>query len=133
MILPNNPAIDFEALRAKVRATASALRESGIVERRRREPASLPARYRAATAYLDRADDFGYPETRLPHRLKVIERMSPRGAIAILRMYNFMFRRARDASAAQTQALRELAEAGAETARRLAALEKKLARRHNDP
>ena len=133
MIRPNNPAIDVEALRAKVRAKASTLRDSGIVERRRHEPASLPARYRAAMAYLDRADDFGYPEARLPHRLKVIERISPRGAVAILRIYNFIFRRARDASAAQTQALRELAEAGAATAQRLAALEQELARRHREP
>ncbi|MGH7660405.1 MAG: hypothetical protein ACRENA_05760 [Vulcanimicrobiaceae bacterium] len=128
MIRSNNPAIDFETLRVKVHAKASTLRESGVVERRRSEPVSLPARYRAVTAYLDRADDFGYPEARLPHRLKVVERVSPRGAVAILRLYNFIFRRARDASAAQTQALRELAEAGAVTAQRLAVLDQQMAR-----
>lgn len=127
MIRPNNPAVDVEALRAKVQARADSLRASGVVEERRRNPRSLAERYRAALSYVYRASHFAYPETQLPQRVKILRRFGPMPAQLALRAYNFVFRRAREASAAQSEALRELAEAGLETTRRLAELEMQIA------
>jgi len=128
VIRPNNPAIDIEALHAKVQATADALRASGIVERRRVEARSILDRCRAANAYADRASAFTQPETRLPRRLRVLERFGSAPGILLLRIYNLALRRARDANTATTQAIRELAEAGIATSQRLAELELELAR-----
>lgn len=128
MIRPNNPAIDVDKLRAKVRSKAEALRSSRILEKRRREPRSISARYHAAAAYLARAYQFTYPETRLPKKMRLLNWFGVRPAVLLLRAYNFALRPAREASAAQGEALRELLEAGRATSQRVAELELEIAR-----
>lgn len=129
MIRPNNPAIDFEALRAKVCARADALRARQRAREDENETATqaLLPYYRAADAYLDRAEDLNFPLARLPGRLQALKRFGP-VPYAILRLYNYAFRKARDASTAQTEALREMTRAGVATSRRLALLEGEIAR-----
>jgi len=127
VIRSNNPAIDFEALRARVRATADRVRAASAGEQRRRDPDSLFASYRAANAYLDRADDFAYPQTRVPRRIAVLlQRFGRRPERVLLHFYNLALRPAREASAAQVSATRELVKAGHAMAKRLRELEQQL-------
>lgn len=129
MIRPNNPAIDFDTLREKVRVTAERLRADGARERQKQDPGSLRGAYRAATGYLDRADDFAYPQTRAPRRISaLLKRFGPQPERILLHLYNVAFRPAREASAAQSAAIRELVKAGIATTKRLAELERKLAK-----
>lgn len=129
MIRPNNPAIDFEALRAKVRARAETLRSGKHAptdEDKTATQALLPY-YRASEAYLDRVESLNFPLTRLPGRLGALKRLGPAPRF-LLRVYNYAFRKTREAVAAQALALREVTQGGAATSRRLAQVEAELAR-----
>lgn len=135
MIRANNPAIDVDALRARIGATAARLRESGIEERRDGATASdsdstraLLLHYRNVSALLDRAEDFNYPLVRVPQRLAKLRFVADRPARFMLKLFNYVFRRQRNVSAAQTQAVRELAEVSATSTRRLLQLEREVER-----
>ena len=128
MIRPNNPAIDFETLRARVQAKAELLRASAANGRMNPQSDAIRSAYRAAAAYVDRAEDFAYPQTRVPRRLAVLlGRFGSRPERILLHLYNLALRPAREASAAQSSALRELVKAGVATAHRLATLERQIA------
>lgn len=132
MIRPNNPAIDVEDLRRKVSLISEKLRSNRALDRRfsrdgvTARRADLRGYYRAANGYLDRAEDFAYPQSRLPHRLAMLERVSPKAALLVLRAYNFALRPVREASVAQTRAIRELTFAGIASMELLLQLEKKI-------
>ena len=120
--------MDFEGLRARVRARADALRsKKGAPRADATATQSLLPDYRAADAYLDRVENLNFPLTRIPGKLAALRRFGPVPRF-LLRVYNYAFRKTREATTAQALALRELTRAGGATARRLSEVESELAR-----
>lgn len=136
MIRANNSEIDIDTLRERVRTVAARLRESGIIEERRREragesatsPRIALARYRAINALLDRAEDLNQPRTRLPRRVERLYAFGERPVRFAVKVYNFVFRLMRDSNQAQIQAVRELSEETLLARRRTAELEREVER-----
>jgi hypothetical protein len=117
MIRRNNPSIDYDELEASVRSRAETLRARPQIP-----PDSAFEHYRAANAYIDRAEELVQPRARIPNRLAFLGDWAGR---LLLRTYNLALRPLREASVAQNEALRELLEAGLSIAKRLEELERK--------
>ena len=139
MLRANNSNIDFGALNNRLRSAASRLRDSSIIEERRRErageretsPRMALARYRAVNAFLDRAEDLNQPRTRLPRRFAKLYLFGQRPGLFVVRLFNFAFRPQRDVNQAQTQAVRELSQATLLATRRILQLEREIERLRN--
>lgn len=136
MLRANNPEIDIDALRERVNSIAARLRDSGLIEERRRErageletsPRAAMARYRAVNALLDRADDLNQPRMRLPRRFSRLYALGDRPARFAVKLFNFAFRLSRDVNDAQTQAVRELSQEALVANRRILHLEREVER-----
>ena len=136
MVRANNSDIDFDALEKRIGSVAARLRDSGLIEERRRERAderetsakAALARYRAVNALLDRAEDLNQPRTRLPRRFAKFYALGQRPALFAVKLFNFAFRPQRDLNQAQTQAVRELSQATLLATRRILQLEREVER-----
>ncbi len=122
MIRRNNPSIDVEALGAVVRSRARSLREQPELATR-----ESFAHFRAAEAFLERAEELNQPRTRIPHRLAKF------GSLGRLftSTYNLALRPLREANALQIEALRELMAAGIDAMKRIEQLEREIERLRN--
>jgi hypothetical protein len=136
MLRANNPEIDFDALNARVQATAARLRDLNLVEENRASrcsdddssPQLALTRYRAVHRYLDRAECYNQPRTETPRRLSKYERIAPKAMHLAIKFFNRIFKRQREINEAQIKALRELSLASLASTRRLIQLERELER-----
>ena len=136
MIRANNPDIDFEALNARVQASAARLRDLNVIEEQRRtrcdddgsSPQLALTRYRAMHGYLDRAEDYNEPRAEVPRRLAKYERVAPKAMHLALKIFNRLFKRQREINEAQIKALREIGLASLASTRRLIQLEREIER-----
>lgn len=124
MIRANNPEIDVDELMGRVREEAAQLRASGVVEARRgdrhdiddRAVARALERHRAIETHLREAEERNRRRAALPHRFARFEGLLGFAGRFVLRAFNYATKQQREVAAAQTQALRIVAETAASAA-----------------
>ncbi|HEY1727959.1 MAG TPA: hypothetical protein VGG22_06285 [Candidatus Baltobacteraceae bacterium] len=125
MIRRNNPFIDFDQLEGSIRTHAEQLRVQGYAS-----PDEVLAQYRAAEAYLDRAEELNQPRSRIPRRFAPLLRFGSMGQL-FLKAYNLALLPTRRSNALQIEALRELLGAGLTLTKRIEDLEREIERLRN--